>query len=193
MSLRRILTCLILCWSALRKSWAYRQGDPVDTDVQTDGLLWDPARSQMPRFGIKTKVYFDMQSPDDERVYRTFSLLFEDGLRSIETRPYQNRHKEYLDRIVVKFIYSKSGTGMIHSVSSTAVYRSHPVAAHRFRVEYEWQEEEAVRLTVGAIVMLLAVFLSSIVFLFQTCGLMGGDSEMNTMDDLSSYSDHKKW
>ena len=179
---------------------AYRMGDAVDTDVSMDGFLWDALRSQMPKFGINTKVHFDMDIPDDERTYRTFALLFEDGLRSIETRPYENSwRKEYLDRIVIKFVYSKSGTGMIHSVSSTATYKPRSAQARRFRVEYEWQEEEAVRLTVGSVVMFLAVFLSSIVFLFQTCGLNGDDAGMDPMDDVddydrpSSYSDHKKW
>lgn len=185
-------------------SMAYRLGDAVDTDVAMDGFLWDALRSQMPKFGINTKVYFEMDLPDDGREYRTFALLFEDGLRSIETRPYQKTwSKEYLERVNIKFIYSKSGTGMIHSVSSTAVYKSNPSAtgARRFRVEYEWQEEEAVRLAVGSIVMFLAVFISSIVFLFETCGLNGEPDEhydhANEYDSSSSsypssLMDHNK-
>ena len=164
-----------------------------------DGFLWDALRSQMPKFGINTKVHFEMDMHDDGREYRTFALLFEDGLRSIETRPYQNRKRESLDRVVIRFVYSKSGIGMIHSVSSTAVYKSNPPVARRFRVEYEWQEEEAVRLSVGSIVMYLAVFLSSIVFLFQTCGL-NDEPDMDSTDNgyndrplSSGYADHKKW
>jgi hypothetical protein len=198
---------------------AYHIGDAVDTDVSMDGKLWDALRSQMPRFGVKTKVHFDMGSPDNDsdttnshendevKYHRSFALLFEDGLRSIETWPYQNWKKQYLDRIVIKFIYSKSGTGMIHSVSSSAVYKSTSSSpTHKFRVEYEWQEEEAVRLTVGSTLMLLAVFLASIVFLFQTCGLIGGEEENGdggTYNDMhpnvmdygrgSSYNDHKRW
>lgn len=192
----------MFCWSGFSSSSslasAYRMGDAVDTDVSMDGFLWDALRSQMPKFGINTKVHFEMDMPDDTREYRTFALLFEDGLRSIETRPYQNWKRESLERVVIKFIYSKSGTGMIHSVSSSAVYKANPPVARRFRVEYEWQEEEAVRLTVGMVVMMLAVFLSSIVFLFQTCGLNDEgtvDYETDYDRPLSSspYSDHKKW
>lgn len=166
-----------------------------------DGFLWDALRSQMPKFGINTKVHFDMEIPDDRRKYRTFTLLFEDGLRSIETRPFHNWRQETLERVVVKFVYSKSGKGMIHSVSSTGIYKASPASPGRFRVEYEWQEEEAVRLNVGSCVMFLAVFLSSIVFLFQTCGLddEDGDSDEVPSDayggplSMSAYSDHKRW
>jgi hypothetical protein len=173
---------------------AYRMGDAVDTDVSMDGFLWDALRSQMPKFGINTKVHFEMEIPDDSRRYSNFCLLFGDGLRSIETRPFHNWRKEYLERVIIGFVYSKSGTGVIHSVSSTAVYKPTPTNAGRFRVEYEWQEEEAVRLTVGSAVMFLAVFLSSIVFLFHTCGLTDGpESSDNDYDHSSSYSDHKKW
>lgn len=174
---------------------AYRLGDAVDTDVSMDGFLWDALRSQMPKFGINSKVHFETKIPDDKRRYSTFSLLFEDGLRSIETRPFHNWRKEYLERVIIDFSYSKSGTGVIHSVSSTAVYKPTPTNAGRFRVEYEWQEEEAVRLTAGSAVMFLAVFLSSIVFLFQTCGLTDDPEspDNNDFDRSSSYSDQKKW
>lgn len=195
------------------------------------------------KFAISTKVYFEMDHiPDDQhRRFTTFALLFEDGLRSIETRPYQKTtsswqrgggggESQVLDRVVVTFSYSKSAGstmsgnngGMIHSVSSTAVYKagdshvgssSSSASNRRFRVEYEWQEEEAVRLTVGSVVMFMAVFLSSIVFLFQTCGLTNdgdddyyensSESTMTVMHDEyhpgssspSPYSDHyhKKW
>lgn len=216
---------LFLCLGAAIAS-AYRTGDAVDTDVVMDGWPWDALRSQMPKFGINTKVHFDMdltsQGGSDEeeeegRRYRTFALLFEDGLRSIETRPYEKNNiwrgqGQTLERVLVKFIYSKSGTGMIHSVSSTAVYKSASTASsssssnsnsnsRRFRVEYEWQEEEAVRLTVGSVVMFLAVFLSSIVFLFHTCGLTDGDPDASAMliedDDYNhthyDRTNHKKW
>lgn len=188
---------------------AYCIGDAVDTDLVMDGFMWDALRSQMPKFGINTKVHFDMDladSADEDPRYRTFALLFEDGLRSVETRPYEKTawrgQTQTLERVLVKFVYSKSGTGMIHSVSSTAVYKAENAASssnnsRRFRVEYEWQEEEAVRLTVGSVVMFLAVFLSSIVFLFQTCGLNDGDPIDALEEDYHHHhrtnSDHKKW
>lgn len=207
----------LLLWSLPGYCQGYRMGDAVDTDVSMDGFLWDALRSQMPKFGINTKVHFEMEIPEDYRPYgdqnlkqyKSFTLLFEDGLRSIETRSFENYRREQLERVVVKFIYSKSGTGMIHSVSSTAVYKpasSIPSAAKgRFRVEYEWQEEEAVRLSVGTVVMFLAVFLSSIVFLFQSCGMDGSYDEghdetqgLSSTDEYgrpstSAYTDHKKW
>ena len=202
-----LLVCSILALH--HAASAYRIGDAVDTDLVMDGFMWDALRSQMPKFGINTKVHFDMDladSADEDRRYRTFALLFEDGLRSVETRPYEKTawrgQAQTLERVLVKFVYSKSGTGMIHSVSSTAVYKTENAASsnnnnsRRFRVEYEWQEEEAVRLTVGSVVMFLAVFLSSIVFLFQTCGLNDGDPVEIMEEDYHHHrtpSDHKKW
>ena len=198
--------------SSLPFAGAYRVGDAVDTDVSMDGFLWDALRSQMPKFGVNTKVYFDMDMPEDDRQYRTSALLFEDGLRSLETRPYQNWKRDTLERITVKFVYSKSAavgggfTGVIHSVSSTAEYQTNrmPSQLRRFRVEYEWYEEEAVRLAMGFVVMYLAVFVASIIFLFQTCGLTSDppDTEhkyaaaaggVDYMGSTSSYSNHKKW
>jgi hypothetical protein len=182
---------------------AYRIGDAVDTDVVLSSThTADALRSQMPKFGLRTRVEFAMEPPSRVQATSSWSLLFEDGLRRIQSWPYKNAKGETLDQVVVTFIYSRSGAGMIHSVQSQAFYQRKDVAAENFRVVYEWMEEEPVRLLNGYIVMFSAVFISTIFILLQTCGLFSNnighdelpdESKTSSSKKLGPMSSHKKW
>lgn len=153
---------------------AYRVAEVVDMDIVVNGVQSDALRSQMPLFGVTwiSPVRFEMDEllPRDAR---TFSLKFEDGLWTLPATPL-TKGGDHLEMLTVQFIYSKSGAGAIHSVSSKdAIY-----SAERqpyFTVKYHWIEEEAVYLSAGHAVMFLAVFVSSVIFLLISCRFIDED------------------
>jgi hypothetical protein len=184
---------------------AYRIGDAVDTDVVLSSThTTDALRSQMPKFGLRTRVQFAMETPTGakNRAQQSWSLLFEDGLRRIPSSSYRNAKGEVLDQVVVTFVYSRSGFGMIHSVQSQAFYQRKDAVTENFQVVYEWIEEEPVRLMNGHLVMFFVVFVSSIIILLQTCGLLSDDPDETTTTTsrtnssskkLGPMSSHKQW
>jgi hypothetical protein len=187
----------------IRFAAAYRIGDAVDTDVVLSTHTADALRSQMPKFGLRSRVEFAMEKPSSRDGAHSWTLLFEDGLRRIQSSPYKNAKGEVLDEVVVTFVYSRSGAGMIHSVQSQAFYQRKDVGADTFRVIYEWIEEEPVRLVNGYLVMFAIVFVATIIILLQTCGLCSNDqnddelrkgkNSRNKQQHLGPMSSHKKW
>mmetsp|Transcript_23529 Transcript_23529/g.65457 ORF Transcript_23529/g.65457 Transcript_23529/m.65457 type:complete len:238 (-) Transcript_23529:51-764(-) len=187
-NLVRTCRCLWLLAAAMIPSvaTAYRVGDSVDCDIRYDPQStgaylpewgWENTRddkttntlrSQMPKFGIDSIATFQKESEHSGG----FTLLFEDALRTVERVPYKNYKGEHLDTMVVTFVYSKSGTGMIHSVwTSSKTYSPHSSSQDPFRVEYVWQEEKPVHLVGGHAILFLIIFITSMLFLFQTCFL----------------------
>ncbi|KAL7578716.1 hypothetical protein ACA910_015954 [Epithemia clementina (nom. ined.)] len=212
------LFLLLLSWSTTtQKVDAYRVGDAVDAAIQFDTSSSSPMaftfglaasssssdatalgptttlRSQMPKFGISSKVEFrrDNNDGDVPSTSRTssnsnkkkkdliknkavtsngFTLYFEDGLRTVEYVPFKNYQGLQLQKLVITFVYSKSGTGMIHSVLLTEkAYSKYNYQPDTFQVEYQWKEEAPVRLLAGYAVLFFMVFVTSILFLMQTC------------------------
>ena len=154
-------------------------------------------RSQMPKFGMTTQVDFprnphDTEDDDEDERRQSgnkpsppigFTLFFEDGLRTVEYVPLKNYKGLILERLVMTFVYSKSSGnhGMIHSVIlSEKVYSKYNFQPETFSVQYQWHEEAPVRLMAGYAVLFLIVFVSSILFLLQTC----------ILDDLASVDDN---
>jgi hypothetical protein len=140
---------LVLVASCLLGSTtAYRVGDAIDTDIRLASGTSDALRVQMPQFGVSSKANFRFEDQD------SFSLQFEDGLRGL---PWVSLVKGYkgqaLEKLVVTFVYSKSGGGAIHTVLSEPVYRetaARPQQAGSFQVEYNWVEEVRTYLIVTA-------------------------------------------
>jgi hypothetical protein len=132
---------LVLAASCLLGSTtAYRVGDAIDTDIRLASGTSDALRVQMPQFGVSSKANFRFPDLQD-----SFSLQFEDGLRGL---PWVSLVKGYkgqaLEKLVVTFVYSKSGGGAIHTVLSEPVYReaaARPQQGGSFQVEYNWVEE----------------------------------------------------
>ena len=88
------------------------------------------------------------------------------------------------------FIYSRSGNGEIHSVRGKAIYMAGKTAPKAdmnniVKVHYNWIEEEAVDLNGGAFVVFLAVFVVSVFFLFDLCGLCDNGTDDDPSDRYS--------
>lgn len=138
---------------------AYRIGDTIDASVSTrSSKNVDMLIADQPLFGVTKTVRLP-------RLPERFSVSFEEGLYTI---PYIDSVNT--EKLFVTFVYSKSGTGKIHSVTSKAVpFSGRSNRSERVEVVYDWVEEAAVDLDAGSIVMFLAVFVVSIVFLLQLC------------------------
>lgn len=151
---------------------AYRLGDIVDAAVSTrSSLSIDMLMHNMPTFGLTKQIYLP-------RLPERFSLSFEDGLHSL---PYVDGQK--IEGLVVTFVYSKSGDGRIHSVSSKAIPTTRAFSKDQeFEVLFEWVEEASVDLEAGTTIMFLAAFLVSVLFFLQLC----------SMDDPDEYDSDEK-
>lgn len=162
--------CFWLCLLVLfRWSQAYRVGDVVDTFIKTEGGGGeDLMRHQMPVFGATTKSRFA------ERPLR-FSLSFEEGLRPLPWVDTQNSMGQTLSNLEITFVYSKSGDGVIHSISSQPHYWNNP-KIQGFTVKYNWVEEEEVDPQSAMALMFMATFIATVVLLVNACGIMGEES-----------------
>ena len=162
-------------------------------------------RNQMPKFGISTKVEFrrdnnrdgeddwsrsqKKQSDSANSMKKTstangFNIYFEDGLRTVEYVPFKNYQGLQLQKLVITFVYSKSGSGMIHSVIlSDKAYSKYNYQPDTFVVEYNWKEEAPVRLVAGYAVLFLIVFVASILFLMETCMVVDDNDEKYRNDN----------
>jgi hypothetical protein len=137
---------------------AYRLGDAVDTIMWTKNESNTMKRAEMPMFGEFSRATIDIKEG-------LFSFGFEDGLHMLPWIEAKD-----LKKIVVTFVFSKSGDGAIHSVS-TSMERG-TSEENSFAIEYRWVEEAPVELQAGVCVMLLASLVASVVFLLQACSIV---------------------
>jgi hypothetical protein len=191
-----LTTIVLLCLSERHACRAYHAGDVVDTDLWLDSARSDVLRSQMPMFALR---YVAQVSFDTPPTAKTFSLQFEDGLWALPvtvlTKPGgRNMPWQFLERIRVQFIYSKSGTGAIHAVVVKDTIYS-PEHRTSFIVEYQWVEQEKVYLSAGQAVMSLAVFVACIYFLLISCAIIGDDDTATSGSTTSTHvgSSVPKW
>lgn len=149
---------------------AYRVGDLVDAVISTRSMTTiELLLSSRPLFGVPKTIQL-------ARLSERFSMRFEEGLHSL---PFVDG--QTLEKLIVTFVYSKSGEGRIHSVTSKAIRTdggSARIAAMGDReqkkpidVSFEWVEEEAVDLSSGTSIMFLAVMMASVIFLIQLCSI----------------------
>ena len=173
---------------------AYRLGDAIDTEILTpkDSIAQHaPKRSQMPIFGVDTSTTFGpiMDSK--------FSIHFEEGFRALPWINTQSFLGGTLEKVEITFVFSRSGGGEIHSLSSHPIYSSTnnkkgpaTVTGEEIVVEYKWIEEEAVDINGGAFVLFLAIFVSSLFMLVDLCGLCEtGDDEDEDYAAHRHYTD----
>lgn len=134
--------------------------------------------ANQPLFGSPRTVHLP-------RLPERFSLSFEEGLHSL---PYVDGQS--LEQLIVTFIYSKSGGGRIHSVTSKAIQQPHNNKFDKkkeIEVVFDWVEEAAVDLEAGTSVMFLAVLVVSILFLLQLCMMDHSDDDDD--DHNHNYDD----
>lgn len=158
---------------------AYLVGDVVDAVVSTrSALTIDLLMANQPQFGIRKTIHLP-------RLPERFSLSFEEGMHSL---PYVDGQS--LEQLIVTFVYTKSGGGRIHSVTSKAV-RS--ISQRKFdpkrqiEVLFDWVEEEAADIEAGATAMFLAAFIVSLLFLVQLCKVEGDDEDDGNENSIDSY------
>lgn len=164
---------------------SYRVGDAVETIIRTPEETKDALSNQMPLFGVSSDAAF-FESPT------RFSLAFMDGMVPLPWVEMYNR-KRQLDELVVTFVYSRSGDGAIHAISSEAKYEDAKSRSEGFRVRYQWIEEEEVNLRSGSAVMFMAVSIASVLILLQTCSGKGTPSQReNDSDNSSPYDTYGK-
>ncbi len=160
--------------SSLLFADAYRVGDTIDAAFTTrSSLAIDMLIANQPLFGVTKTIRM-------ARLPERFSISFEDGLYTI---PYVDASST--EKLVVTFVYSKSGTGRIHSVTSMAIQSSKRRKIDRSKemeIVFDWVEEAEVDLEAGSIVMFLAVFIVSIMFLLQLCTI-------EQPDDVDGHND----
>lgn len=183
-SARLLASWLLLLLQFVSFPWqcsSYRVGDVIDTIIRTPEETTDALSNQMPLFGVSSDAVF-FESPP------RFSLAFQDGMVPLPWVEMSSR-KRHLDELVVTFIYSRSGDGAIHAISSEAKYEDAKPGSEGLRVRYEWIEEEKVDLRSGSTVMFLAVSIASIVILLQICSGKGTDPSQgeNDSDNSSPY------
>ena len=152
---------------------AYRVGDTIDAAFTTkSSLAIDMLIANQPLFGVSKTVRM-------ARLPERFSISFEEGLYTI---PYVDASST--DKLVVTFVYSKSGAGRIHSVTSKVIPRKKGRIdrAKEIEIMFDWVEEAEVDLAAGSIVMFLAVFVVSILFLLQLCAIEQPDDDDDRHD-----------
>lgn len=182
----------LLCWVAMCAVFTmssvhgYKSGDAIDTIIWSHSTARDATRAQMPSFGMATKVDFVQKRG-------RFSLGFQEGYHTL---PYIESRN--LEKLFVTFVYSRSGQGVIHSVSSTPTYvEEGGKSGEKIIVEYNWVEEEPVDIRSGATVMFLATLVASLIFMLQACGLSDDDEEEDDDYNPTPYGvsdrDVPKW
>ena len=172
------LLLLLLFVSLPWQCSSYRVGDVVGTIIRTPEKTADALSNQMPLFGVSSDTEF-FESPP------RFSLAFQDGMIPLPWVEISSR-KRQLDELIVTFVYSRSGDGAIHAISSEAKYDDAKLGREGFRVRYEWVEEEEVDLRSGSAVMFLAVSVASIVILLQSCSGKGTGPPQRVNDSNNS-------
>ena len=181
--LAQILVCFTFLIPGVR---SYYSGESVDTIVYTQNGRLDSLKAQRPLFGL------DSSSRFDRKKITRLSLGFEEGFHQISYVDTTN-----LGKIRVRFVYSRSGAGAIHSVSSEPIAKSsnEQYSEENIEVEYIWVEEEPIDIQSGAIVMFAATLCVSILFLLQACGLSDDAAEQSSFDRnplSSSWNPHSE-
>jgi hypothetical protein len=134
-------------------------------------------------FGVNSVSEFKVDSGT-----RSFSLSFEEGLRAL---PWFDT--KGLESVTVTFVYSRSGEGSIHAISSNASYnRKGDATDSGFLVNFKWIEEEGVDVAGGSAVMMLATFIAAVVFFVQMCssGIDELSRDDGAMSDTASYASY---
>ena len=156
---------------------AYRVGEVVDSSISTRStLVIDMLIANQPLFGVPKTVHLP-------RLPERFSLSFDEGFHRL---PYFDA--ESTEKLIVTFVYSKSGAGRIHSVTSQAIRSSTKKFDHTKEIEvfYDWIEEADVDIEAGSIVMFLVAFVVSILFLLQLCSIEDHDDNYDNNYDVGS-------
>jgi hypothetical protein len=159
---------------------AYKVGDTVDAAILTRSVrTMDLLMANMPLFGVTKTITLP-------RSGGRFSMSFEEGLHTL---PYINA--DITEKVVVTFVYSRSGAGRIHAVSSSAVQNRKFDPTRDIEVLFDWVEEADLDFQAGSIVMFGVVLVVSILFVLQLCTIDHPDDEYEyEYDEDDDNRDH---
>jgi hypothetical protein len=149
--------------------FSYSIGEHIETSVFTITGGSEALSKQRPLFGVNSLVTFPRSRSNDR-----FSLSFAEGYHQL---PWFDTSS--LGKLRVSFVFSKSGDGVIHSVSSEPVMRvmHDDHSRHNIQIEYVWIEEQPVDFQSGLAVMFLATFLVALVLQICRFGSASGKQE----------------
>jgi hypothetical protein len=151
--------CALIAQILLRPVIGHYIGEPLQTTVLSSEGKLEAMKAQRPLFGVDSNVKIT-------RSKGKFSLGFEENhhqLPWLETM--------HLRKLRVTFVYSRSGDGLVASVSSQPMMKTtdEEHSPHQLDVEYRWVEELPVSISSGCIVMFLATFLVSLLLVLSLC------------------------
>jgi hypothetical protein len=148
--LRALLICIMS--TILHSVIGHYIGEPLQTTVLSARHKVEAVKSQWPLFGVDSTVKIP-------RSKEQFSLGFEESYHQLSWIDTNN-----LGELRVTFVYSRSGDGVVASVSSQPRMKTinGEYSTHLVDVEYRWVEERPVNISSGCIVMFLATLVVSI-------------------------------
>jgi len=157
---------------------AYKVGDTVDAAILTRSVRTiDLLMANMPLFGVTKTIHLP-------RSQGRFSMSFEEGLHTL---PYID--VGITEKVVVTFVYSKSGAGRIHSVTSSPIQNRKFDPTRDIEVLFDWVEEADLDFQAGSIVMFGVVLVVSILFVLQLCTIDHPDDEYEYEDEYEDDED----
>lgn len=177
--------CLVFFVVCLLESVSsYSIGEHIETSVFTITGGSEALSKQRPLFGINSIVTFPRSRSNDR-----FSLSFAEGYHHL---PWFDTSS--LGKLRVIFLFSRSGDGVIHSVSSEPVMRvmHDDHSRHNIQIEYVWIQEQPVDFQSGLAVMFLATFLFALAIQICRLGFHSekGEQSCDQMRQTSSLTMH---
>lgn len=161
---------------------AYYVGESIFTTLIERTGKSEASKAQSPKFAEDSSAFVP-------RTKDRFSLAFEEGYHQLPWFDTLN-----LGKVRVTFVYSKSGDGVIHSVSSEPVMKNlhDEYSRQQLEVEYVWVEEHPVDPQAGSIVMFLATLVLSVLLVLKSCGISDMDEETtgSSSNDILGAENH---
>jgi hypothetical protein len=165
---QRTFLCYFILASTLSAVIGHYIGESLQTTVLSAHGKVEATKAQWPLFGVDSTVKIP-------RSQEKFSLGFEENYHQLSWFDTNN-----LGKLRVTFLYSRSGDGMIASVTSQPVMKTinEEYSTHHFDVEYRWVEEQPIGIASACIIMFLATLMVSLLLVFSLCGF--SDDEQAT-------------
>lgn len=157
---------------------AYHIGEPVHTTILSADANGEAVKSQRPLFGIDSAVTIP-------RSNEKISLGFEENYHQLSWVDTTN-----LSTLKVVFVYSRSGDGVISSVSAEPIMKeAHGEhSTHHMDVVYMWVEERPVGFHSGCTVMFLVTLVISLFLVLSLCGFVDDESDSNVISEEAQMS-----
>jgi hypothetical protein len=160
----------------IRSVTSHYIGEPLQTTVLSARHKVEALKALWPLFGVDSTVKIP-------RSKEHFSLGFEENYHQLSWIDTNN-----LGKLRVTFLYSRSGDGVIASISSQPQMKTinEEYSTHLVDVEYWWLEDQPVSLSSGSIVMFLSTLVVSIWLALSLCGFAHEDNNPEPLEGNES-------